>query len=84
MVDQAGYPSIHLSFHNRQVRIRCTKQDLQNQHCTQKFNESDLTEFNGCDGMVGEAKEHRKVDFRLEITGDDMTGLMADVVALLV
>ena len=32
--------------------------------------------------MVGEAKEHRKVDFRLEITGDDMTGLMADVVAL--
>ncbi len=54
----------------------------ESQHCTQSYNDSDLTEFNGCDGLVGEAKEHRKVDFRLEITGDDMTGLMADVVAL--
>ena len=26
--------------------------------------------------------EYRKVDFRLEVTGDDMTGLLADVVEL--
>ena len=52
------------------------------QHCTASFNESNSTEYKGCDGLLGEDIEHRKVDFRLEVTGDDMTGLLADVVAL--
>lgn len=52
------------------------------QHCTSSFNESPLKKYTGCDGLIGEDKEHRKVDFRLEVTGDDMTGLLADVVEL--
>ena len=52
------------------------------QHCTSKFNEATSKEFKGCDGLLGEEKEYRKVDFRLEVTGDDMTGLLADVVEL--
>jgi len=53
------------------------------QHCTSSFNEkSTSTEYKGCDGLVGEDTDHRKVDFRLEVTGDDMTGLLADVVEL--
>ena len=52
------------------------------QHCTSKFNDSPLDDYKGCDGLLGSDKEYRKVDFRLEVTGDDMTGLLADVVAL--
>ena len=52
------------------------------QHCTSKFNDSSLDDYKGCDGLLGSDKEYRKVDFRLEVTGDDMTGLLADVVAL--
>jgi outer membrane protein OmpA-like peptidoglycan-associated protein len=52
------------------------------QHCTAELNDKDKGPYKGCDAIVGESNEHRKVDFRLEITGDDMTGLLADVVAL--
>lgn len=52
------------------------------QHCTSKFNETSFDEYKGCDGLFGGDPEYRKVDFRLEVTGDDMTGLLADVVEL--
>ena len=55
------------------------------EHCTKELNENDkinTTPFKGCDALLESDSSYRKVDFRLELTGDDMTGLLADIVAL--
>jgi len=55
------------------------------QHCSYELNNLDnveLTSVPRCDTLLRSDKEYRKVDFGLELTGDDMTGLLADVVAL--
>ena len=49
---------------------------------TSKVQRVTLEDYKGCDGLFGGDPEYRKVDFRLEVTGDDMTGLLADVVEL--
>lgn len=55
------------------------------QHCTYELNnlgEADIESKQRCDTLLRSEKKYRKVDFGLELTGDDMTGLLADVVAL--
>ena len=53
------------------------------EHCTAKVNESGATTW--CDDLSAAEKNDvrfQKVTFGLEVTGDDMTGLLLDVVAL--
>lgn len=53
------------------------------QHCTEKLNNSgNSTRSKQCDSFVDSKESYRRVDFGLELTGDDMTGLLADMVAL--
>ena len=55
------------------------------QHCTKELNRNLAVSekiLSDCDSISGDDNSFRKVDFRLELTGDDMTGLLADVVAL--
>jgi hypothetical protein len=55
------------------------------QHCTYELNnlgDVDRKSIQRCDALLRSEKKYRKVDFGLELTGDDMTGLLADVVAL--
>ena len=53
------------------------------EHCTAKNNESSETRW--CDDLREDEKQDvtfQKVTFGLEVTGDDMTGLLLDVIAL--
>lgn len=53
------------------------------QHCTEKLNSSgSATRSKECDSFGDANDSYRRVDFGLELTGDDMTGLLADMVAL--
>ncbi len=53
------------------------------QHCTEKLNSSgQATRSQQCDAFIDSNDSYRRVDFALELTGDDMTGLLADMVAL--
>ena len=52
-------------------------------HCTNALNTLDSPRaIERCDALIRSDPQFRKVNFSLEITGDDMTGLLADVVAL--
>lgn len=52
-------------------------------HCTNALNTLESPRaVERCDALSRTAPQFRKVNFALEITGDDMTGLLADVVAL--
>lgn len=54
-------------------------------HCTQTLNSSKKIALGtpiSCDGSSANDASYRRVDFALELTGDDMTGILADVVAL--
>ncbi|MEC8382756.1 MAG: hypothetical protein VXZ96_20685 [Myxococcota bacterium] len=52
-------------------------------HCTNALNTLDSPRaVERCDALIRSDPQFRKVNFSLEITGDDMTGLLADVVAL--
>ena len=52
-------------------------------HCTNALNTLESPRaVERCDALIRTDPQFRKVNFSLEITGDDMTGLLADVVAL--
>lgn len=52
-------------------------------HCTTSLNGLDGPRaIERCDAIIREEPSFRKVNFALELTGDDMTGLLADVVSL--
>ena len=53
------------------------------QHCTKELNVSGKAqESQRCDSLFNTDESYRRVSFGLEVTGDDMTGLLADMVAL--
>ena len=53
------------------------------QHCTAELNALKVARpVERCDAIVRSGASYRKVNFALELTGDDMTGLLADLVAL--
>ena len=52
------------------------------QHCTDSLNNSSNASIEGCDFTNSTDDSYRRVDFVLELTGNDMTGLLADMVAL--
>lgn len=53
------------------------------QHCTEKLNSGEAPKKGTmCDAIVASDDSFRRVDFGLELTGDDMTGLLADMTAL--
>jgi outer membrane protein OmpA-like peptidoglycan-associated protein len=52
-------------------------------HCTNELNKLDSPRaVERCDALSRNDPSYRKVNFALELTGDDMTGLLADLVAL--
>ena len=53
------------------------------QHCTKELNESANAQTSQrCDSLYATDDSYRRVNVGLEVTGDDMTGLLADMVAL--